>query len=127
MIARSWRATATRDGARRYEEHFRDAVLPDLRTVPGFRTAYLMRRDAEADDATADDATADDATADDGAAADADGTVQLHVLTFWDSMASVTGFAGETPGAAVVHPDARAVLLTFDRTVDHYEAQQHQG
>ena len=122
MIARSWRATATRDGARRYEEHFRDAVLPDLRTVPGFRTAYLMRRDAEADDATADDATADD-----GAAADADGTVQLHVLTFWDSMASVTGFAGETPGAAVVHPDARAVLLTFDRTVDHYEAQQHQG
>ena len=122
MIARSWRATATRDGARRYEEHFRDAVLPDLRTVPGFRTAYLMRRDAEADDATADDATADD-----GAAADADGTVQLHVLTFWDSMASVTGFAGETPGAAVVHPDALAVLLTFDRTVDHYEAQQHQG
>jgi hypothetical protein len=44
MIARSWRATATPDGARRYEEHFHTAVLPELRAVPGFRMAYLMRR-----------------------------------------------------------------------------------
>lgn len=31
--------------ARRYEEHFHTAVLPELRAVPGFRMAYLMRRD----------------------------------------------------------------------------------
>jgi heme-degrading monooxygenase HmoA len=105
MIARSWRATATPDGARRYEEHFHTAVLPELRAVPGFRNAYLMRRD-------------------DGAG-DSGDTVQIHVLTFWESMADITGFAGNTLRAAVVDPAAQAVLLNFDKTVDHYEAQQH--
>jgi heme-degrading monooxygenase HmoA len=105
MIARSWRATATPDGACRYEEHFRDVVLPDLRAVPCFRTAYLMRRE-------------------DGDR-DAGGTVQIHVLTFWGSMAAITGFARNTPQAAVVHPAAQAALLNFNKTVDHYEAQQY--
>jgi len=103
MIARSWRATAGPEGARRYEEHFRTTVLPELRAVAGFRTAYLMRRD-------------------DG---DSERTVQIHVLTFWESMAAITGFAGDTPQSAVVDAAAQAVLSAFDRTVDHYEAEQH--
>ena len=41
----------------------------------GFHTVYLMRRD-------------------DGDSRD---TVQIHVLTFWESMAAITGFAGNTP------------------------------
>jgi hypothetical protein len=35
MIARSWRATATPDGACRYKEHFRNTVLPELSTCSG--------------------------------------------------------------------------------------------
>jgi heme-degrading monooxygenase HmoA len=96
MIARSWQATATTDGARQYEEHFRTAVLPELHAVPGFRTAYLMRRDAGPE-------------------------VAIHVLTLWESMAAIAGFAGDEPGSAVVEPAARAVLLRFDETVVHYE------
>jgi heme-degrading monooxygenase HmoA len=107
MIARSWRATATPDGARRYEEHLHTAVLPELRAVPGFRMAYLMRR------------------ADGDGGGDSEGTVQIHVLTFWESMAAVTSFAGNTPQAAVVDRAAQAILLDFDQTVDHYEAEQH--
>jgi heme-degrading monooxygenase HmoA len=105
MIARSWRATATPNGARKYEEHFRDVVLPDLRALPGFRTAYLMQREDRE--------------------RDGEGTVQIHVLTFWESMAAITGFAGNTPQAAVVHPAAQAALLNFNTTVDHYEVQQY--
>lgn len=105
MIARSWRATATPDGARRYEEHFHTAVLPELRAVPGFHVAYLMRRD--------------------GGDGDSGRPVQIHVLTFWESMAAITSFAGNTPQAAVVDPAAQAALVNFDKTVDHYEAQQH--
>ena len=104
MIARSWRATTTPEGARSYQEHFRTTLLPELRAVPGFRLAYLMRRD-EGDD-------------------DREGTVQIHVLTFWESMAAITGFAGNTPRAAVVDAAAQAILLDFDQTVDHYEAEQ---
>ena len=99
MIARSWRAVATADGADRYGGHFRGAVLPELRTVPGFRAAYLMRR------------------------ADA-GEVHIHVLTLWESMDAIAGFAGSTPDTAVVEPAARAVLLRHDETVQHYEADE---
>lgn len=98
MIARSWRAVATVDGARRYEDHFRVTVLPALRALHGFHIAYLMRRDD-------------------------DDTVRIHVLTLWESMAAITRFAGDTPRAAVVEPAARAALLSFDETVEHYEAQ----
>jgi heme-degrading monooxygenase HmoA len=97
MIARSWRAVATAEGADRYDEHFRAAVLPELRTVQGFRTAYLMRR-AHA------------------------GEVHIHVLTMWESMDAIAGFAGPAPDTAVVEPAARAALLRFDETVRHYEA-----
>ena len=105
MIARSWRATATPEGARLYAEHFRTTVLPEVRVVPGFRMAYLMRRDH--------------------GDCDSEGTVQIHVLTFCESMAAVTGFAGNTPRVAVVDAAAQAILLDFDQTVDHYEAEQH--
>ncbi|GAA1037510.1 hypothetical protein GCM10009557_51150 [Virgisporangium ochraceum] len=96
MIARSWRATATTAGAERYDLHFRTAVLPELRAVPGFLTAYLMRRARGA-------------------------TVDLHVLTLWESMAAVTAFAGGPPDTAVVEDAARAALLTFDERVRHYD------
>jgi heme-degrading monooxygenase HmoA len=103
MIARSWRATATPDGACTYEEHFRDVVMPDLRATPGFRAAYLMQREDPV----------------------AEGKVQIHVLTFWESMAAVSGFTGNSPQTAVVHPAARAALVTADDTVDHYKVRQH--
>lgn len=102
MIARSWRALATPEGARLYEEHFRTKVLPELRAVMGFRVAYLMRRDG-----------------------DSESPVQIHVLTLWESTAAITGFAGNTPQAAVVDAAAQAILLDFDQTVDHYEAERH--
>ncbi len=105
MIARSWRATATPDGARMYERHFCTVVVPQLRALSGFRAAYLMRRNNGDHDCGV--------------------PIQIHVLTFWDSMDAITAFAGNTPQAAVVEPAARAALLNFSKTVDHYEAQQH--
>jgi heme-degrading monooxygenase HmoA len=105
MIARSWRATASPDGARKYEQHFHTGVLPELRATPGFLVAYLMRRD--------------DGNPDCG------DTVKIHVLTFWESLDAIASFAGNTLQSAVVDPAAQAVLMDFDKTVDHYDAQQH--
>jgi heme-degrading monooxygenase HmoA len=68
--------------------------------------AYLMRRDGDGDGDSGD-------------------TVQIHVLTFWESMVAITAFAGNTPKAAVVDSAAQAVLSNFDETVDHYEAELH--
>jgi heme-degrading monooxygenase HmoA len=96
MIARSWRATATPDGARRYDEHFRTAVLPELHTIPGFVSALLMRRDVSDE-------------------------VHLHVLTVWESMDAIGAFAGDSPATAKVEPAAREALLRYDETVVHWD------
>jgi heme-degrading monooxygenase HmoA len=95
MIARCWRATAADDGARRYAEHFRTSVLPQLRRLDGFRRADLLTRAV-------------------------DGHTEIEVITVWESMAAVTAFAGEAVERAVVEHAARAVLLDHDQTVRHF-------
>ena len=45
MIVRSWSATATSAGAGDYSRYFAGTLLPELRTMPGFEGAYLLRRD----------------------------------------------------------------------------------
>ena len=99
MIARSWRAAATPAGADRYDEHFRASVLTELRSTPGFVRAYLMRS-PEGEE------------------------IRIHVLTLWESMEAIAGFAGATPDSAVVEPEARAALLWFDETVHHADADE---
>jgi heme-degrading monooxygenase HmoA len=96
MIARIWHATATQDGADAYRRHFTGAVLPELRRTDGHRGAYVLQRVT-------------------------DDHVELQVITLWDSLDSIRGFAGEDPGTAVVEPEARAVLLTYDTTVTHHD------
>jgi heme-degrading monooxygenase HmoA len=96
MMLRSWNARATAQGAEAYQKHFTTSVLPQLDQLEGFRGAYLLRRDL-----------------DDG--------VELHVLTRWASMAAVERFAGSDVEAAVVEPEARAVLTGYDSRVTHHE------
>ena len=83
-------------GAPHYLAHLRDTVLPQLRSLNGFRGVCLQQRMA-------------------GPA------VELIVTTRWDSMEAVRSFAGDDPDVAVVEPAAAAVLASFDSTVAHYE------
>jgi heme-degrading monooxygenase HmoA len=94
MIGRVWRATATAAGAEAYRQHFTESVLPALQHLDGHRGAYLFRRDA-------------------------DGQVELEVMTLWDSLDAIRSFAGADIETAVVEPEARAALMDFDRTVSH--------
>ena len=96
VIARVWRARAAPHLAPLYLSHFNSAVLPRLASLPGYRGAYLLQR------------------------TDADG-VEFMVQTVWDSMDAVKGFAGPQPNVAVVDEEARAVLVSFDTVVQHYE------
>jgi hypothetical protein len=96
LTVRTWLATATRAGARDYSRYFAATLLPQLRDLPGFAGAYLLSRDL------------DDA-----------GTVELVAHTFWDSPSAIRAFAGDDITASVVEPEARAMLLDFDRTATH--------
>ena len=96
MIIREWRGRAAASTAAAYPEHFHVNVLPELQGLPGFLGAYLSRRPL------------------------GDG-IEFLVLTRWQSMDAIRGFAGNDVSNAVVEPAAVAALLDFDSNVQHYE------
>jgi heme-degrading monooxygenase HmoA len=97
MIERVWLArTADRDKAAAYGAYFRRAVLPELTAVSGYRGAKLVQRDR-------------------------DGGVEIIVVTFWDSIDAVRGFAGDDINRAVVHAEAAALFTDYDRSARHYD------
>jgi heme-degrading monooxygenase HmoA len=96
MILRMWRAQSTTAKADEYIQHATKKVFPSLRAIAGYRGAYLLRR------------TQND-------------TVELIVLTLWESMEAVQKFAGTQPNRAVVEPEARAALTSFDDFVTHFD------
>jgi heme-degrading monooxygenase HmoA len=96
MIARIWRGQATADNAPRHRKHVTQHVFPGLASIPGHRGAYLLTREEK-------------------------GEVEFLAVTLWDSIDAIKRFAGEDPETAVVEPEARAVLSSFDNFARHYE------
>jgi heme-degrading monooxygenase HmoA len=96
MVIREWRGRASPSREDAYPKHFQEHVLPTLRQVPGFAGAYLSWR------------TLGD-------------NIEFLVLTQWQSMDAIRGFAGKDVDKAVVEPGAVAALLDFDAGVHHYE------
>ncbi|MBI1776649.1 MAG: antibiotic biosynthesis monooxygenase [Proteobacteria bacterium] len=96
MIARVWCGQATIANADAYVRHVTGTVFPRLGRIAGHEGAYLLRR-VEAE------------------------RVEFIALTLWDSMDAVRAFAGARPEQAVVEPEARAVLSSFDDLVAHFE------
>jgi heme-degrading monooxygenase HmoA len=95
MIIRKWRGRARQSNADAYPRHFREKLVPELRKVPGFVGAYLSRRQLGRQ-------------------------IEFLVLTRWQSMDAIRGFAGADTEKAVVDPDAIAALVEFDSAVHHY-------
>ena len=96
LTVRTWSATASAEGAGNYTRYFTGTLLSGLRKLPGFEGAYLLRRDL-----------------------DGNGTAELTAHTFWESPAAIRAFAGSDITVAIVEPEARAMLLDFDRTAIH--------
>ena len=96
LTVRTWSAMADAEGAGNYSRYFTGTLLPELRKLPGFEGAYLLRRDLEGN-----------------------GTVELTAHTFWESPAAIRAFAGDDITVAIVEPEAQAMLLDFERTATH--------
>lgn len=97
MIVRMWRGQAKAENADAYERFVTTKVFAELPAIAGHRGAYLLKRPA------------------------ANGEVEFIAVTLWESLAAIRGFAGETIDRAVVEPEARAVLSSFDDFVRHFE------
>jgi len=96
LTVRTWSATADAEGAGNYCRYFTGTLLPELRKLPGFEGAYLLRRDL-----------------------DGDGTIELTAHTFWESPEVIRAFTGDDITVAIVEPQARALLRDFDHTATH--------
>jgi len=77
-----------------YLEHFSKNVLPELRRVPGYLGANVSVLHTA-------------------------GEAEIFVETTWRSIEAIRGFAGSDLEAAVVAPEAAALLTDFDRRVRH--------
>jgi uncharacterized protein len=100
-VARLWKGRATAVKAGDYARHVAEKVFPQIRSIPGHRGAYLLRRSVG-------------------------NSIEFLVLTLWASMDAVRRFAGPEPEKAVVEPAARAVLSDFEEIVTHYELVAHE-
>jgi heme-degrading monooxygenase HmoA len=96
VISRVWHGRTTRENADAYEELLRTEILPGIQRVPGYRGASLLRRDV-------------------------DDEVEFVAITRFDSLDAVREFAGEDYELAVIEPEARRLLSTFDEQSAHYE------
>jgi heme-degrading monooxygenase HmoA len=96
VIGRLWRGTAQRENADAYVAHLERETLPALPGIEGHLGAYVLRRELGAE-------------------------VEFVVLTIWESLDAVRAFAGDDYETAVVPPEARRLLTSFDERVAHYE------
>jgi mannose-6-phosphate isomerase-like protein (cupin superfamily) len=98
MIARRWRGwTDVQAKADAYVAHFERSVRPRLEDSAGFVDATVERVEGDG------------------------GRTEIVVVTRWESMDAIRSFAGDDVEAAVVEPEARALLDACDPRVRHVE------
>jgi heme-degrading monooxygenase HmoA len=96
MISRQWRGIARSADADRYVSHLKNELFPQLSRLRGFVSASILRR-----------------TVFEG--------IEFRIVTTWDSIDAIRQFAGEDAQRAVVPEAVQEMMVTFDRTVEHYE------
>jgi heme-degrading monooxygenase HmoA len=99
MISRQWRGLAKSSHAGRYIEHLREETFPRLKEIPGFVSASILRR-----------------TVPNG--------VEFLIVTTWESLDAVQGFAGTDVETAVVPPRVQEMMVEYDNRVRHYQIVQ---
>lgn len=96
MIVRMWHGRVPTSRADAYAEFLRQRAIPDYRAVKGNLSVNILARREE------------DVT-------------HFVTLTYWDSLESIKGFAGQDVSVAKYYPEDKDFLLEFEPTVAHYE------
>ena len=96
MIARIWAGTARLGQIDAYVAHLREKTFPHLASIPGHRGAYVLQRPSNEG-------------------------IAVTVITLWESVDAIARFAGADAEAAVVPPEAQALLTAWDRRATHWQ------
>ncbi len=96
MIVRLWHGRVPASKTEAYREFIVRRAIPDYRALPGNISVHVLeRRDGE--------------------------VTHFITLTFWESLESIKGFAGEPVENAKYYPEDKDFLLEFEPKVAHYE------
>jgi heme-degrading monooxygenase HmoA len=100
MISRIWHGWTTPANADAYESLLKNEIFIGIknRQIAGYRGIHLLRRNVGDE-------------------------VEFVTVMWFDSIEAVRAFAGEDYEAAVVPPQARALLSRFDQRSQHYEVK----
>jgi hypothetical protein len=102
MIARVWRGWTTPHDADAYAGFLSDELFPAVaERVGGFRGADVLRRFDSSE-------------------------VEFLVITYFESLADVRGFAGDSIEVPVIEPVAARLLERGDDRVEHYEVSSRE-
>ncbi|HKV25457.1 MAG TPA: antibiotic biosynthesis monooxygenase [Candidatus Acidoferrum sp.] len=102
MIARLWSARASNLQSTHYLEHFWQHVLPTLKKHDGYVSASVLVRPHQ-------------------------DSVEILVMSIWQSSQAIDAFAGPDREIAVVDKAAAELLTDYDRRVRHFELAQMDG
>jgi heme-degrading monooxygenase HmoA len=91
-----WRGTVATDRAAEYVDYIERTGLAEYRRTPGNLDAQMWTRDL------------------------GDGRTEVVTLSWWDTLESIKGFAGDDISRAVFYPEDEGYLLDRDVTVTHY-------
>ncbi len=100
MIVRMWHGKVPSSKAKAYREFTNARAIPDYRSVKGNISVHVLER-PEGD------------------------VTHFITLTFWESLESIKGFAGEDIEQAKYYPEDNDFLLEFEPHVVHYEVVGH--
>lgn len=105
MFVRVWRARTSTDQEASYLAAVRETVLPHLRRSPGYRRSTFLRRPLD------------------------DGSVEILVLTHWESSDAAAALSGDEGGDAWLPDEIARTLDDHDEHVLVYEAmlEDHPG
>ncbi len=96
MISRHWRGVVKSPLAEAYLQHLQTETFPSILELPGFVSASILRRSVS-------------------------NGVEFLVVTQWASIEAIRSFAGAEVETAVVPQKVQDMMVTYDRTVRHYE------
>ncbi len=96
MILRKWSGIVKAGLEKEYIDHLKNSTFPSLMKLDGFIVARIMSRKVNK------------------------GT-EFCITTEWESIESIRAFSGSNTTVAVVPPEAKQLMVSYDKEVKHYE------
>ena len=96
MILRMWRGWTRAEDTEAYAEYILGTGIAGYKATPGNRGAYIVSRP------------------------DGEGRTEFLTISYWDSLDSIVGFAGDAIEQAVFYPEDDRYLVDRETTVSHF-------